>query len=85
MSQSVPASRTQIYLKPHQRQRLDEIADTRKVSFAAIIREAVDRYIESAPVDPTSALDSTFGAAPAAAAPDRGDWLPRDARQHGGE
>lgn len=77
---STAATRTQIYLKPRQRRRLDEIAAARDLSFASIVREAVDMYLTHAPVDPTSALDSTFGSEPEAAAPDRSDWATRDAR-----
>ena len=75
-----PATRTQIYLGPQQRQRLDEIAAARHVSFAAVVREAVDLYIERAPIDPTRALDSTYGVAPDATVPDRGDWAARGDR-----
>ncbi len=52
----MPATRTQVHLQPHQRQRLDE------------------------PVDPTTTLDSTFGAAPEAQVPGRDDWAVRSER-----
>ena len=58
---------------------MDEIAGQRGSSLASVVREAVDLYIAEGPLDPTSALKRTFGAAPDAAAPDRGDW---DARLH---
>ena len=73
------STRTQIYLEPRQRERLDEIAQARYLSFASIVREAVDMYLEQAPVDPTSALDSTFGAEPEATVPDRSEWATRAA------
>ena len=73
------ATRTQIYLQPEQRRRLDEIAGARGSSLASVVREAVDLYIAKGPLDPTSALKRTFGAAPDAAVPDRGDW---DERLH---
>ena len=79
------ATRTQVYLEPRQRRRLDEIAGARGRSFASIVREAVDLYIEQAPVDPTRALASTFGAAPDAETPVRDDWTARDARLKAGE
>ena len=82
---SSSATRTQIYLEPRQRRRLDEIADARNLSLAAVVREAVNLYIEQAPVDPASALDSTFGAAPDAVVPDRGDWTARAERLQAGE
>ena len=71
------ATRTQIYLHPSQRRRLDEIAGSRGSSLAAVVREAVELYIDQAPVDPTTALESTFGAAPEARLPERGDWEAR--------
>ena len=66
-----------MYLQPHQRQRLDEIAEARGVSLASVVREAVDLYIAEAPVDPTTALESTLGAAPEAQVPGRDDWAVR--------
>ncbi|MCY4510782.1 MAG: ribbon-helix-helix domain-containing protein [Acidobacteria bacterium] len=76
----MPATRTQVYLQLHQRQRLDEIAGSRGLSLASVVREAVDRYIAEAPVDPTTALESTFGAAPEAQVPGRDDWAVRSDR-----
>ena len=74
------ATRTQIYLRSSQRRRLDEIAGARGASLASVIREAVELYIAQAPVDPTTALDSTFGAAPDAQFPERDDWEARSDR-----
>ena len=76
----MPATRTQIYLRSSQRQRLDEIAGARGTSLASVVREAVEMYIEQAPVDPTNALESTLGAAPEARAPERDDWEARSDR-----
>ena len=76
----MPATRTQVYLQPHQRQRLDEIAGSRGLSLASVVREAVDLYIAEAPVDPTTALKSTFGAAPEVRVPRRDDWAVRSDR-----
>lgn len=78
------ATRTQIYLQPSQRRRLDEIAGSRGSSLASVVREAVELYIAQAPVDPTTALRSTFGAAPEARFPGRDDWNPRAARLKSG-
>lgn len=77
MLRCMSATRTQVYLRPSQRRRLDEIADSRGSSLTAIVREAVDLYIAQAPVAPTTALDDTFGAAPDAAFPGRGEWEAR--------
>ena len=74
------ATRTQIYLHSSQRRRLDEIAGARGSSLASVVREAVELYIAQAPVDPTTALESTFGAAPEAQIPERDDWVARSSR-----
>ena len=74
------ATRTQIYLQPLQRQRLDEIAGARGLSLASVIREAVDLYLAKAPTDTTTALESTFGAAPDATVPSRDEWELREQR-----
>lgn len=74
------ATRTQIYLRSSQRRRLDEIAGSRGASLASVVREAVELYIAQAPVDPTTALESTFGAAPEAQIPERDDWEARSRR-----
>ena len=76
----MPATRTQIYLRSSQRRRLDDIAGSRGTSLAAVVREAVELYIAQAPVDPTTALESTFGAAPDAQSPARDDWETRTDR-----
>ena len=69
-----------MYLQPHQRQRLDEIAGSRGLSLASVVREAIDLYIANTPVDPTTALERTFGAAPKAQVPGRDDWAVRSDR-----
>lgn len=74
------ATRTQIYLQPLQRQRLDEIAGARGLSLASVIREAVDLYLAKAPTDATTALENTFGAAPDASVPSRDEWELREQR-----
>ena len=79
------ATRTQIYLQPSQRQRLDEIAGSRGSSLASVVREAVELYIAQAPVDPTTALESTFGAAPDARPAARDDWQARSDRFEAGK
>ena len=73
------ATRTQVYLHSSQRRRLDEIAGSRGASLASVVREAVELYIAQAPVDPTTALENTFGAAPEAQFPTRDDWEARSA------
>ena len=80
MLRCMSATRTQVYLQPSQRRRLDEIAGARGSSLAAVIREAVDLYIAQVPVAPTTALDDTFGAAPDASFPGRDEWEARTRR-----
>lgn len=74
------ATRTQIYLRSSQRRRLDEIAGSRGSSLASVVREAVELYIAQAPIDPTAALESTFGAEPDAQFPERDEWATRSSR-----
>ena len=81
----MPATRTQIYLQPSQRRRLDEIAGSRGSSLASVVREAVELYIAQAPIDPTTALRNTFGAAPQARFQERDDWQTRSDRLQAGE
>lgn len=68
------AKRTQIYLTEEQRARIDQLADAEGSTMAEVIRRAVDRYLDGCTPDPGQALKRTFGLAPDAAAPDRGEW-----------
>jgi len=67
------ATRTQIYLTPDQRDRIDVLASAEGVTMAEIIRRALDRYL-SGDADPAAALAATFGADPLATVPDRDEW-----------
>jgi predicted transcriptional regulator len=67
------ATRTQIYLTDEQRSRIDRAAEAEGVTMAELIRRAVDQYL-ARDSDPTTALASTFGAAPSAEAPSRDGW-----------
>ena len=69
----MPATRTQIYLTAEQRRRLDERGRREGRPLAALIREAVDRYLESTP-DARTALDETFGSLPDLDVPARDEW-----------
>jgi predicted DNA-binding protein len=68
------ATRTQIYLSDEQRRRIDELAMVEGVTMAEVIRRAVDAYVVEGKPDPSHALEVTFGADPAAAAPSRDEW-----------
>jgi predicted transcriptional regulator len=70
----MPSTRTQIYLTADQRRRLDELARRRGTTLARLIREAVDRYLETSGPSPAQALEATFGRAPALEVPSRDEW-----------
>jgi hypothetical protein len=70
----MPATRTQVYLTPDQRRRIDQVARTEGVTLAEVIRRALDAYLADEPVDVDTALAATFGADPQAHAPDRDEW-----------
>jgi predicted transcriptional regulator len=67
------ATRTQIYLTDAQRRRIDEIAEAEGVTMAEVIRRALDSYL-ALDANASAALVATFGADPAATAPDRHEW-----------
>ena len=67
-------TRTQIYLRPDQRQRIDQVAAAEGVPLAEIVRRALDRYLEEEVVDPVAALKESFGSAPDLEPPSRDDW-----------
>lgn len=79
-------TRTQIYLTPAQRQRLDELAAARSTTMAHLVREALDAYLERSP-GVEAALEATFGALPDLRVPSRDEWdelpLPRTAELRG--
>ena len=68
------ATRTQVYLTPDQRRRIDHIARTEGVTLAEVIRRALDAYLTDEEVDVDTALAATFGADPNAQTPDRDEW-----------
>jgi predicted transcriptional regulator len=63
-----------VYLTDEQRQRIDALAEAEGVTMAAIIRRALDVYLEDRSPDPERALAATFGAAPDATVPSRAEW-----------
>ena len=68
------ATRTQIYLTVEQRRRLDELARREGATLAALVRAAVDAYLEGADTDPEAALGATFGRSPQFKVPARAEW-----------
>ena len=67
------ATRTQVYLTEAQRRRMDNMAQSRGVPMAEIVRRALDAYLDSE-IDPSVALASTFGAQVDAEVPSRDSW-----------
>jgi hypothetical protein len=69
----MPQVRTQIYLTVEQRRRLGDRGRREGRAMASLVREAVDEYL-AARVEVEPALQTTFGALPDLAVPDRGEW-----------
>lgn len=70
----MPAIRTQIYLTPRQREKIDALTEREGKTLAAVVREALDAFLGGTAVDATRALESTFGALPDIAPPSRDEW-----------
>lgn len=70
----VKATRTQVYFTPAQRARVDEIARSEGKTLAAVVREALDAYLELTPPDPREALRTSFGSMPDLEVPSRDEW-----------
>ena len=68
------STRTQIYLSADQRRRLDELARMRGKSLAALVREAVDSYLEGSGPDAEIALAATFGRLKQLEVAPRSEW-----------
>jgi Ribbon-helix-helix protein, copG family len=78
----MPSTRTQIYLTDEQRVRLDRIVRRRGVPLAAVIREAVTRYLAESEPDLEEVLSSTFGSMPDLDVPSREEWDAGPADRH---
>jgi len=78
------AHRTQVYLSDEQRARIDEVRRRDGKSLAAVVREALDAYLDRSHSDSAAALEATFGVAPDFAVPSRGEWGARERRGAGG-
>jgi len=69
------ATRTQIYLTPEQRERLDAIRGRDGRSLAAVVRDAVDQYVGSSSAESVQeALDATYGTMSDVEVPSRDEW-----------
>jgi len=78
----MPSTRTQIYLTDEQRAGLDRIVRRRGVPLAAVVREAVARYLAESEPDLDEALASTFGSMPDLDVPSREEWDGGPADRH---
>ena len=74
------AVRTQIYLTHEQRLALDRMTEREGRPLAALIREAVDEFLDRDAPDVEAGLDRTFGALPKFTAPSRDEWSRREDR-----
>ena len=75
------ATRTQIYLTPDQRKRLDTRRKREHKTLAAIVREAIDAYLGTErKTDYQKVLDETFGSLPNLEVPSRDEWEERARR-----
>ena len=54
------SERTQVLLTPAQRQRLERLAEERRVSIGSLIREAIDHYTDGADRSPGEAMALLF-------------------------
>jgi toxin FitB len=63
------ATRTQVYLTPDQRRRIDQVAQAEGVTLAEVVRRAADAYLADSHVDVDAALAATIGADPHATDP----------------
>jgi predicted DNA-binding protein len=68
------ATRTQVYLTPEQRRRIDAITARDGVTMADVVRTALDHYLQGSGSDPAAALQATFGVDPDMAVPSRDEW-----------
>lgn len=68
------ATRTQIYLTTQQRERLDELRRRDGRPLAALVREAIDGYLEDVSPSVDDALRETARALPDLEVPAREEW-----------
>ena len=76
------AIRTQVYLTPEQREKLDARRKREHKTLAAVVRDAIDAYLKRPQPKPDyqAVLDRTFGALPDLEVPSRDEWEERARR-----
>jgi hypothetical protein len=70
----MPLIPTQIYLSDEQRRKLDARCWREGKSLSAIVRDAIDAYLEPTRADYQEILDETFGSNPNFEVPPRSEW-----------
>lgn len=68
------ATRTQVYFTAEQRRRIDELAASRGLTLAEVVRLALDDFLDEEAPNPEAALAATFGAVPDIEPPSRDEW-----------
>lgn len=68
------AIRTQVYLTPDQRARIDALRRRDGRTLAEVVRDALDAYLEREAPDASEALTAAFGALPDLEVPSRDEW-----------
>lgn len=68
------ATRTQVYFSAEQRRRIDELAASRGLTLAEVVRLALDDFLEEEAPSPEAMLAATFGAVPDIEPPSRDEW-----------
>ncbi len=76
------ATRTQIYLTPEQRKKLDMRRRREHKTLANVVRDAIDAYLNAPAPRPDyqKTLDETFGSIPDLLVPSRDEWEERARR-----
>jgi hypothetical protein len=70
----MPSIRTQIYLTPELRSRLEDVMRREHKPMAQVIREVLETYLDPPRPSADEALKATFGAIPDISVPDRDEW-----------
>ena len=77
------ATRTQVYLTAEQRRKIDARIKRGGTTMAAIIRDALDAYLDRpSPAEVQAIFDRAFGSMPHLKVPSRDEWDARPAPRH---
>lgn len=70
----MPSTRTQVYLTPEQRARIDELRARDGRTLAQVVRDALDAYLTDPGGGVDEVLASTAGSMPDLKVPSRDEW-----------